>query len=297
MQSVLESGDYSTRIEHGPGPQADSIFNLFNILMQKIGASEIKVGEDHNQLEEQVIKLTSDLAETRGNLRRITEELETSKEEAASTLRTKSQFLANMSHEIRTPMNGVLGMTELLLSTELTTKQHRFGQAIRRSAEALLNIINDILDFSRMESGKLNLEHVDFNLRETVEDVVELLAEPAEKKGIELACYISGNLNTRVTGDPGRLRQVLSNIIGNAVKFTSEGEVLVRVATREENDENALFLFEVTDIGTGITPELQAKIFESFSQGDGSTTRRYGGTGLGLTSKDSSNPSPIKSLG
>jgi len=283
MQSVLESGDYSKRIDHGPNPQADNVFSMFNELMQRIEASEIKVADNRNQLEEQIITLTTDLSEARGGLRRVTGELETSREEAASTLRTKSQFLANMSHEIRTPMNGVLGMTELLLGTELNIKQRRFGQTIRRSAEALLSIINDILDFSRMESGKLNLEHVDFNLRETVEDVVELLAEPAEQKGIELACYISGNLNTRVTGDPGRLRQVLTNIIGNAVKFTSEGEVLVRVTTQEETDNNALFLFEVTDTGTGITPELQAKIFESFSQGDGSTTRRYGGTGLGLT--------------
>ena len=283
MQTVLETGDYSKRIERGPERQHDSIFNLFNELMQRIETSEINAGETRNELEERVISLASDLAKNRRGLKRMTKALDASREDAASTLRTKNQFLVNMSHEIRTPMNGVLGMTELLLGTELNAKQHRFGQTIRRSAEALLNIINDILDFSRIESGKLNLEHVDFNLRETVEDILELLAEPAEKKGIELACYISGILNTRVTGDPGRLRQILTNIIGNAVKFTSEGEVLVRVTTREENDDNALFLFEVTDTGKGITPELQAKIFEPFSQGDGSTTRRYGGPGLGLT--------------
>jgi len=284
MKIVSEDKDYAVRAECGTTDELGQLNRGFNDMLEQIRQRDMMLEKYNEELEATVSRRTAELNDANSRLLQTISNLELSKCAAEAANRAKSQFLANMSHEIRTPMNGVLGMSELLLNTALTEKQRKFAEAVHDSGESLLGIINDILDFSKIEAGRMELESIAFDLHETVSDTVEMFAEEAQRKNLELAICIDPCVPTCVEGDPGRIRQVLVNLVANAVKFTSRGEVVVRVGCLDaDDDEHTMIDIQVNDSGIGIGRDAIGRIFDSFSQADGTTTRMYGGTGLGLT--------------
>jgi len=274
-KAISERADYSLRSEVASHDEFGTLVAGFNQMLEQIEQRDLELRRHRESLEEEVAGRTLELM-------KLNSELAAAKVVAEAASRAKSEFLANMSHEIRTPMNGILGMTELVLGTDLTTEQRQSLSMVKDSSEALLSIINDILDFSKVEAGRLQLESIPFNVYDCVGDTMRALALRAHQKGLELVYDIHPQVSADLIGDPSRLRQVLVNLVGNAVKFTQRGEVLLKIRNRPGSASGQELQFSVIDSGIGIPADKRSSLFQAFTQADSSTTRKYGGTGLGL---------------
>ncbi len=279
---ITHHGDFTVRVENSSSDEIGTLYRAFNDMLGHVDASDRALKASQDELEDRVASRTHELQQQIRERERVQHDLLVAKDAAEAANRAKSEFLANMSHEVRTPMNGVLGLTELILDTEMSPEQRDSMEMVKSSAEALMTVINDILDFSKIEAGKLELDPIEFSLHELMEDTLKAVALRAHRKGLELVCDIHASLPRVVVGDPGRLRQILLNLVGNAVKFTERGEITLSAKLVESTTEMVVH-FAVADTGIGIAADKQHLIFEAFSQADGSTTRKYGGTGLGLT--------------